>query len=153
MRRRVLAAAAVVGWSKAAVATPVALAMALEQPAAASTAPSMSPAATATSCDYAPFMYAPVLLAGSQPSTVSTTASSFNYKGAHPVCPGTLSLRASSDRAQWKTLGSATFSDNGSTDVRANCLPGTWWYKGLYVSDDGGVVAETDTSNPTQFTC
>jgi len=145
MRRRAFAAAAVVGWSKAAVVAPVALPMAFEQPAAASTQPSVSPAAT--TCVSAPNMYGPIQ---NTPSEVQVQAG-FDKSNFGP-CPGTLSLRASVDHTQWKTVGSAHL-DNGSATVNANCLPGTWWYKGLYVSDDGTVVRETDTSSPTQFTC
>ena len=37
--------------------------------------------------------------------------------------------------------------------VRAQCLPGTWWYQGVYMNDDGSFKAGTDAVAPIQFTC
>src|SRR5262245_59805446 len=113
MRRRVFAAAAVLGWSKAAVVAPVTVPTVFDQPAAASTQQSIAPATP--TCVSAPNMYPPRRndLPGVQ------VQAGFDKSNLGP-CPGTLSLRASFDHTQWKTLGSAHL-ENGGVTVNASC--------------------------------
>ena len=79
-----------------------------------------------------------------------------NYKSTTLQCsPGALYLEASSDHTHWKLLNNqhTTGVESESLTVQQGCLPGTWWYQGVYMKDDGSFKAGTDSFAPTQFTC
>jgi len=142
MRFRVLAAAAVAAWSKTAAATTATvLPGVLDQTAEASVSSSAPAATTCTGFT----VLGPNL--GGTPQQVSVTT----FKGSAPAAcvPGTASLQASIDQTQWKTLDSQHTS--GWILVSHTCLPGTWSYRGFYVTDDH---AFKGTITPQeQFTC
>jgi hypothetical protein len=71
-----------------------------------------------------------------------------------------VTLEASKDQTHWKTLDTAHASlrdpDSGGAGyagVSADCLHGTWWYRGYFVTDDGSFKGGSDATNPRSFTC
>jgi hypothetical protein len=147
MKLRVLTAAAVAAWSKTAAATTASvLPGVLDHPAGASVS---STAAAATPCGLV--MVAPSLSGVPQPGIPVNVSA--GYHDANAGCfPGQLSLQASQDQTQWKTLASQhddTMVPAGV--ISAPCLtPGTWWYQARYVTDDNTFQKST---SPVQFTC
>jgi len=149
MRRRALAALAVATWSKTTAAAFLPSAFSAH-PAAASAGPgeSSSPSATSTSCPNGPFFQPPNLYGQTVEAGASTT-----YKGSTLCGPGSYWLEASVDRQQWKALAGAHTDSSGSVLLDHACLPGTWWYRGEYRTDDGAYKGNTDTASPRQFAC
>ena len=144
MRRRAFAAAAVVAWSKTAVGVPVALATVVEQPAAAQVSATVvaaveQPAARQVSGTVAAAVDCSATFGGHGIDLVSPVFLTWSKS----ACPGTLDVRASSDNQQWKSIGSQHSDPDLTARVGANCLPGTWWYKGVFVSDDHSSVSIT----------
>ena len=135
MRRRALAAAAVVGWSKAAVAARIALATVVEQPAAAQVSATAAPAVDCS------------------PTFPINEFSNYQVRVfAKSACSGTLDVLASYDNQQWKSIGSHHANPGPfgyGAAVEANCLPGAWWYKGVFVSDDHSSVSITPSRRAT----
>ena len=87
---------------------------------------------------------------------VSTALEPNNFKGAASCeLPGTLSLQATQDHSSWKSLGEIHRSVWSMGDpLNGGCQPGTWWYQGYFVADDGSFTGGTDNLGfPTQFTC
>jgi hypothetical protein len=143
--RRVLAAAAVAGWSKGILGAAV-LPAAMEQPAGAvvRTAAAPSPA-----CTPAPVLSSPTLFTSQVPPVIQV------YAKGPSSCPGTLDVLVTSDHDNWgkaPVIASRHIPAAGNAVV-APCFAGTFWYKGRFVSDDGSVYTTTDSVRPTQFTC
>jgi hypothetical protein len=130
-RRRLLAAAAVAGWSKTAAVAPWVLA----QPAAAQTG-TASPAATCA----APTQTADLV----DVSKTATPYVDFDVSSVGPLtsCPGTLFLEASpSAQGPWHVLGSQHTQISPATsfkhaDVMSPCSDPFWFYRSVFVSDD-----------------
>ncbi len=152
MRRRLLAAAAVAGWSKGIVGAAV-LPAVMEQPAGAAVVTTAEPPTVvlpSPACTPGPILFVPSLVQSpGQPAQVSV------FVKGQSTCPGTLSLFVSSDGQTWGKTGIASQHVDPShyQPVTGPCSPGTNWYKGRFVSDDGSVTIRTDTVAPTKFTC
>lgn len=145
--RRVLAAAAVAGWSKGILGAAV-LPAVMEQPAGAvvRTAAAPTPACTPTPT----LSEVSLVQSPGQPARVSV------YVKGPSSCPGTLYIAVASEQGNW---GKSPFIANQHVNpgtyqpVSAQCLAGTFWYKGRFDSDDGSVSINTDSVAPTRFTC
>jgi hypothetical protein len=142
--RRVLAAAAVAGWSKGILGAAV-----MEQPAGAmvsTAAPTV--AAPTPQCTPTPTLSGPSLLTSfGEPARVSV------YVKGPSSCPGTLDILVTSEQGNWgkaPVIASQHVAPYQPANVQ--CLPGTFWYKGRFVSDDGSVSINTDSAG-TKFTC
>jgi hypothetical protein len=156
MKLRVLAAAAVAAWSKTAAATTASvLPGVLDQPAGASV---IGATPQVTSCPTGPRWdgpnFAPNTGFGLPDSVVVKADLGLGFKSGD-CSPGTAFLQASVDQSQWKTLDTqhATqtpqFTDQTLSPF-APCLAGTWWYRGLYVTDDHSFKG---TSQVAEFKC
>jgi hypothetical protein len=146
--RRVLAAAAVAGWSKGIVGAAVVPAV-MQQPAGAAV-PTAAPAAVAPTPACTPTPLLSRLSLGGQPARVSV------YVKGPSTCPGTLRIAVTSQQGNWGKapfIASEHVNPGTYQPVSAQCLSGTLWYKGSFVSDDGSVSINTDSVAPTQFTC
>ncbi len=84
-------------------------------------------------------------------TAVTTSAFSFDPYGA--CASGTLSVQASADHSHWKTIAERHQDSWSGQSVTGQCLSGTWWYQGYYVTDDGSFKGGTDSAAPTQFKC
>ena len=146
MRTRILATVAVATWSKTALA-PAAHGAAVA-PTAATTGTSADATTPPSTCPSGPvYVGAPVQLSG----TTVTSQAVTHFKGDAICGPGTLTLRASRDQQQWKTLSSAHTSEElGGATLQSACGSGTWWYEARYVSDD---LSFKGSSTAVSFTC
>jgi hypothetical protein len=150
--RRVLAAAAVAGWSKGIVGAAV-LPAVMEQPAGAAvtTAAPAAVVAATPACTPTPTLSGLSLVhSPGQPARVSV------YAKGPSSCPGTVSILVASEQGNWgksPVIASQHVNPGTYQPVSAQCLTGTLWYKGRFVSDDGSVSINTDSVAPTRFTC
>lgn len=152
MRRRVIAATALAAWSKTVVATAASPAVAAPSPVASTTVVA-GPCVPGGSAMVA---LGPPELPATSPPQVRVTGFPNHYKNTTGECsPGALYLEASADRTHWKVLGNQHTTGTGyeSLAVQQGCLPGAWWYQGVYMKDDGSFKAGTDAAVPTRFTC
>ncbi len=145
--RRVLAAAAVAGWSKGILGAAV-LPAAMEQPAGAVV---RTAAAPTPACTPAPVLSSLSFVTSPPPPGVQV------YAKGPSSCPGTLDVLVTSEHDNWgkaPVIASRHVDFRSSAEpLRAPCFTGTFWYKGRFVSDDGSVSINTDSVRPTQFTC
>jgi hypothetical protein len=148
MKLRVLAAAAVAAWSKTAAATTATvLPGVLDQPAGASV---ITATPQPTSCTSGPLWDGPHFAPNTGfglPDSVYVNAD-LAFKGG--CLPGTAFLQASLDQSRWKTLDTEPATTEQTVTPLAPCLAGTWWYRGLYVTDDHTFKGFSPVA---QFTC
>jgi hypothetical protein len=140
---RVVAAAAVVGWSKAAVAAP-AVSTVTQPAAAAPVAPVAKPFVLPPTTCAENFKGGPFRTENPPPGTfighfVVEVDDSFSN------CAGTLFLQASHDHTHWKNVKSAPVTADTSSvaSAWAGCLPGTWDYRGLFLGNHQAFKSST----------
>lgn len=150
--RRVLAVAAVAGWSKGIVGAAV-LPAVVGQPAGAAVTTAAPTAVAAPTPECTP---TPTLSELSLVQSPGQAARVSVYAKGPSSCPGTLSILVASEQGNWgksPVIASQPVNPGSYQPVSAQCLSGTLWYKGRFVSDDGSVSINTDSVAPTKFTC